>query len=263
MRSCVKGSVFAAMAVLIFPSFMSGQSAHAQGAKSETAAPVDLTGVWSRTRRAPDHSRKYTLDEVTGSLGTVPPMTAWGEARFKSAKPNRGPRAVSLTETNDPVPTCFPPGLPRIYSTGLGLPFEILQIPGRLVMLFEYDHFVRQIYTDGRQHPPDLNPTWMGDSIGRWAGDTLVVDTTGFNDKTWIDALGHPHSEALQLVERIRRISHDTITDDITMEDPKAYTKPWVARIIFDLRPDWKIEEDVCEDFLNFKDVQKISESAK
>ena len=72
-------------------------------------------------------------------------------------------------------------------------------------MLFEYDHFVRQIFTDGRKHPEDMVPSWMGDSIGKWEGDTLVVDSIGFNDKTWLDQVGHPHSEELHLVERIRR----------------------------------------------------------
>ena len=155
-------------------------------------------------------------------------MTPWGEAKYKVAKPNVGPHQVPLSQTNDPVSSCFPPGVPRIYLQR-GLPFEIMQIPGRVVMLFEYDHFVRQIFTDGRQHPQDINPSWMGDSIGRWDGDTLVVDTVGFNDKTWLDQVGHPHSDALHLVERIQRVNHDALTIDIAIDDPKAYTKPWVA----------------------------------
>lgn len=130
-------------------------------------------------------------------------------------------------------------------------------------MLFEYDHFVRQIYTDGREHPADLNPMWMGDAVGNWKGDTLTVDTVGFNGKTWLDTLGHPESDAMHLTEQIRRVSHDTMTDDIRLDDPKAYTKPWVAHVVFELKPGWKIEEYVCEDFLNFHDLQKISESAK
>lgn len=271
VRGCPVVFVLALMAILISPSCLRAQSTDQQKAKSHAAAqaasspfaPVDLTGVWSHTRRAPDHKRKYTLDEVVGALGEIPPMTPWGQAKFNAAKPNRGPRGVPLSQTNDTLPTCFPPGVPRIYSTGLGLPFEIMQIPGRVVMVFEYDHFVRQIYTDGRRHSPDLNPTWMGDAIGTWDGDTLVVDTIGFNDKTWLDALGHPHSEDLHLVERIRRVQHDMLTDDITMTDPKAYTKPWVAHIIFDLHPTWTIEEDICEDFLNFKDLESISDSKK
>jgi len=192
-------------------------------------------------------------------------MTPWGEARFNAAKPNgnNSPRAVSLAETNDPIYKCFPPGVPRIYSVRLGAPFEIMQVPGRVVMIFEYDHFVRQIYTDGRQHPTDLNATWMGDSVGKWEGNTLVVDTVGFNDKTWLDALGHPNSDALHLVERIRRISHEAMIDDMTIDDPKAYTKPWTAHTVFELKPDWNLAEYVCEDFLNFDDLQKTSESTK
>jgi hypothetical protein len=251
--------------VMICSAGMLGQTAPPQGSpKSQTAASTDLTGVWRRSRRPPDNARKYTLNELTGSLGNgISPMTAWGEAQFRAAKPNNGPRAVSLAETNDPATKCFPPGVPRIYGSRLGAPFEIMQVPGRVMMYFEYDHFVRQIFMDGRQHPADLNPTWLGDSIGRWEGNTLVVDTVGFNDKTWLDGAGHPHSGALHVVERMRRTSRDTLTNDITIDDPKAYIKPWVAHMIFELKPDWNITEYVCEDFLNFQDLQKISESKK
>jgi hypothetical protein len=135
---------------------------------------------------------------------------------------------------------------------------EVLQVPGRVVMVFEYDHFVRSIYADGRQHPADLAPTWMGDSIGRWDGDAFVVDTIGFNDKTWLDRVGHPHSDALHLTERFRRVDHDTLTDEITIDDPKAYTKPWTAQLAFQLKPKWELIEFVCEDtYLNFSDYQK------
>ena len=120
-------------------------------------------------------------------------MTPWGLAKFKTARPNIGPGAVSIAKTNDPVMNCLPPGVPRIYLQR-GSPMEILQVPGRVLMLFEYDHFVRQIFTDGRPHMPDAPPTWMGDAIGKWEGDTLVVDTVNFNDKTWLDMSGHPHS---------------------------------------------------------------------
>lgn len=191
-------------------------------------------------------------------------MTAWGEAQFKAAKPNAGPRMVPIAESNDQVvKNCLPPGLPRIYSTRLGGPFEILQVPGKVIMIFEYDHFVREIHTDGRQHSADLNPTWLGDSVGKWEGNTLVVDTIGFNGKTWLDNYGHPSSDALHLVERMARTSHDDMTDTMTIEDPKAYTKPWVAHVLFDLEPGWDLEEYVCEDFLNFRDLQNLSESTK
>ena len=127
-------------------------------------------------------------------------------------------------------------------------------------MFFEFNHFVRQIYTDGRKHFTDLGPTWMGDSIGAWQGDTLVVDTIGFNDKTWIDRMGHPHSEDLHVVERIRRVSQDTLQIDLTINDPKAYTKPWGGRLNFQLRPGWNITELVCEDNITFNEFLKNEE---
>jgi hypothetical protein len=108
-------------------------------------------------------------------------------------------------------------------------------------------------------HKKDLAPTWMGDSIGRWEGDTLVVDTVGFNDRTWLDQVGHPHSDALHLVERIRRHDHDTLQIDFTFDDPKAYTQPWTGEKLFKLRLDWNISEYVCEDNFTNKDVEAIS----
>ncbi len=261
---------FALLVALGFPCGMRGQNG-APGAAKAPSAPKpatagttpDLSGVWRRTRRPPDNKRKYTLYEIALTLtNEEPPMTPWGLEKFKAARPNVGPHAVTLVQTNDPVAQCFPPGVPKIYLVR-GAPLEILQAPGRVMMFFEYDHFVREIFTDGRQHTADLNPTWMGESIGKWERDTLVVDTIGFNEKTWLDYAGHPHSDALHLVERIQRTSHDTLVNDITIEDPKAYTKPWTSHMVFDLKPDWKIEETICEDNVNFSNLQKISESKK
>ena len=146
----------------------------------------------------------------------------------------------------------------------VGQPLEIIQIPGRVIMFFEYDHFVRQIFMDRPQHPQDLTPSYMGDSIGKWEGDTLVVDTVGFNEKTWLDGEGHPHSDALHLVERIRRVGHDAMTIDFTIDDPKAYTKPWAAHNLFELKPGWNIGEVVCvDDNANFQETEKKLESGK
>jgi hypothetical protein len=124
-------------------------------------------------------------------------------------------------------------------------------------MLFEFDHFFRTIYTDGRDHPKDLDPTWMGNAVGHWEGDTLVVDTVGFNDKTWIDRAGHPHSDQLHVIERIRRTDHDTLQDDITIDDPKAYTKPWTTRKMFKLHADWELLEDICEEQGDYANLEK------
>jgi hypothetical protein len=260
MRKHAVASAVAA-AVLVLSSGILAQTA---GPQASAAAP-DLTGVWRRSRQPPDNARKYTMHEIAGTLtNEKPPMTAWGEAQFKAAKPNIGPRGVPISQSNDPVTKCFPPGVPRIYEMRVGEPLEIMQIPGRVIMFFEYDHFVRQIFTDGRPHSKDLIPSWMGDSIGKWEGDTLVVDTVGFNDKSWLDGEGHPHSDQLHLVERIRRVRHDAMAIDFTIDDPKAYTKPWVAHNAFELKPAWNIGEVVCvDDNANFLDTEKMLESGK
>jgi hypothetical protein len=224
------------------------------------SAPADFSGVWRRSRRAPDKARKYTIYELAFAITSEkPPMTPWAEAKFNANKPNIGPRSVSISESNDPILQCAPPGVPRVYLVRAE-PIEIAHIPGRVLMLFEYDHFVRNIYTDGRPHPGDPNPSWMGDSIGKWEGDTLVVDTVGFNDKTWLDNDGHPHSEDLHVVERIRRVNHDTLTIDTTIEDPKAYTRPWGGHATYELKPDWNLGEMVCEDNVTYGDMQQKSE---
>ena len=173
---------------------------------------TDLSGVWN-VKKSPD----------TDYLGWTfskeePPMTPWAEERFKLTRPSFGPR--SMADSNDPVnPTtlgaagCFPPGMPRLYLQPF--PMEIIQLPGRVIEFFEYSHFVRQIFTDGRKHNTDLGSTWLGDAIGTWEGDTLVVDTIGFNDKTWLDRAGHPHSADMHLTERLRRVDQNTLTIDV------------------------------------------------
>ncbi len=227
--------------------------AFGQTAKPVSDAP-NLSGVWSMKGSPATRylSWGFSKDE--------PPMTPWAEERFKATKPSFGPRAFE--DSNDPVnPTtlsavgCFPPGLPRLYLHPF--PMEIIQTPGRVVMLFEFDHFIRQIFTDGRPHNTALGPTWLGDAIGHWEGETLVVDTIGFNDKTWLDRAGHPHSTDLHLVERIRRVDQNTLQDELTIEDPKAYTKPWGGQLTFQLHPTWNITEMVCEDNVNFDDFLK------
>ena len=191
-----------------------------------------LDGVWMERREA-----------ITFNAAE-PPMQSWAAERYRSAKPGYGPHATANSQ--DPVLNCLPPGVPRILL--MPFPMQIAQLPGEVLMIFEYDHFIRAIYTDGRPHPKDLDPTWMGDSIGKWEGDSLVVDTIGFNDKTWLDMVGHPHSDALHLTERIRRPDQTTLVDDITIADPKDFTKPWTGQQIFDLKPSWHLGEYICED---------------
>ena len=213
---------------------------------SVASAQVDLSGVWIRQPAGNAFSET-----------SPPPMTPWALERFNSHKPTVGPKAV--LDANDPTLECAAPGVP--YILAVPTPFEFVHAPGQVVQLFEYNHFVRRIHTDGRPHPASLRDTgsyeWMGHSIGRWEGDTFVIDTIGFNDETWLDRLGHPHSDALHGVERIRRPDHDTLEYGVTVEDPKAYAAPWTGRMVFKLRSDWEILEHSCttkgDSYLDFK----------
>src|SRR5579863_5224717 len=221
---------------------------------SSSFDPHDLSGVWMQDR--PRLSRvveRYWIYELTLE---EPPMTAWGEAQYKAAKSSFGIHSYPLAETNDPIyRNCSPPGFPRAFFHAF--PMQIVQAPGEVIMLFEWDSVRHQIFTDGRPHDASLGPLWMGDSIGHWEGDTLVADTVNFNDKTWLDRVGHPHSDALHVVERIRRIDHDHLIDDITIDDPKAYTKPWTAHLPFVLKPKWTLAEQFCEDEQSFQTIDK------
>jgi hypothetical protein len=212
------------------------------------SAPVpahDLSGVWNM------HG---TLDSTFAV--NAPDMTEWAKKMYEAAKPSNGPRTHPLKEIDDPVlKSCLPPGVPRIYLHPF--PMEIVQTPKETLLLYEYDHTVRRVFTDGRKHTDDITPTYMGESIGHWGGDTFVVDTSGFNDKTWLDRDGHVHSDQLHVIERFHRTDFDNMQIDITMEDPKALVKPWGTRLFYQLRPKWDVQEQVCTDNAAFLDFEK------
>ncbi|MBZ5631616.1 MAG: hypothetical protein LAO55_00690 [Acidobacteriia bacterium] len=135
-------------------------------------------------------------------------------------------------------------------------PTKIVQTPGLIVMLLEGDGTSRQVYTDGRKFPGDPQPLWMGYSVGRWEGDTLVVETRGINDKTWLDALGHPHSEDMRVTERFHRRDFGHMDVQITIDDPKTYTKPFSVKVTHRLLPDTDILEWYCAE--NEKDRKHL-----
>jgi len=224
------GSMLALVAVLASAVFAQTNGRPAKAPQS--SAVPDFSGIWQARQ------------DVIMFGSQEPPMQPWAEAKYRAARPGYGPRATP--DSRDPILNCLPPGMPRILL--IAFPMQIVQVPGQVIMMFEYDHYMRHIYTDRREHLKELSPTWMGDSIGRWEGDTLVVDTVGFNDKSWLDQVGHPHSDALHLVERIQRVNHDTLQIDITVDDPKAYTRPWTGQVVFKLRPGWRLIEYVCTD---------------
>jgi hypothetical protein len=139
---------------------------------------------------------------------------------------------------------CLPPGLPD--AVGQPYPVQFLQTPNLIVLLYEAHHVFRVIQTDGQSHPADLDPTWMGNSVGHWEGDTLVVDVIGFNDKT---AVGdYRHTTAYHVVERYRRTAYDQISYEATIEDPNVFAQPWKEVATFHLHPEWQIQEYVCEE---------------
>jgi hypothetical protein len=131
--------------------------------------------------------------------------------------------------TADPLTKCYLPGVPRI--TYLPFPFQILQTPAAVEIFYEYTHAVRQVYVDGSPHPPGHIDWWMGDSRGRWEMDTLVVDLVDFNDETWFDRAGNFHSDGLHVIERYTLTDPDHIDYDVTIEDPKVFTRPWKMRM--------------------------------
>jgi len=188
------------------------------------AAPVrDLTGIWIGPY-TPNLARGLTLQFQPGA-----------EAAFAN---HRG--------EDDPTSFCLPPGVPR--ALGSPFPIEILQDVNTVTILYEYMHLFRRIPSDGRAHPPDIEPTFMGDSVGRWEGDTFVVDAIGFNDRTWVDTEGHQHSDALHVVERYRRSGPESIAYEVTIDDPRTYRAPWSASRVLTRHPEWTIKEYVCEE---------------
>ena len=184
----------------------------------------DLSGVWSPGL---DFAR----------LGQVP-LQPWADALYKERRAN--------LSKDDPEGHCLPAGVPRIAP----FPFKLVQTPILVIYLDEGNvHSYRQFFLDGRSHPKDLDPTWMGDSIAKWDGDTLVVDTIGFNDKTWLNGQGLPHSDALHVIERYRRPDLGHLEEEITMEDSKAFTAPHTFKRTMTLMPKWEIHEYVCNEF--------------
>jgi hypothetical protein len=148
---------------------------------------------------------------------------------------------------DDPEGLCLPPGIPRMMATPF--PFQIFQMPDRVIFLFEGGaHMWRVIYTDGRPHAKDPNPTYLGDSVGHWERDTLVVDVIGLNDRTWLDQDGHPHTEALHVTERYTRTDEMTLHYQATIDDPRAYTRPWTTTYTIPWVPGAEPMEYICQE---------------
>ena len=222
----------------------------------------DLSGIW-QGGGAGGLTFAVGADNAKAARTTAPPKPTvarepapyqeWIQPRLKELRDRRA--------IDDPSGQCLMVGVPRI--TSMPLPFKIMQTKDEVVILYETFHAFRVIPLDGRGHPEDMEPSFMGDSIGRWDGDTLVVDVIGFNDRTYIGGGGASlHSEALHVVERYQRVDFDTITYDVTIEDPKVFTKVWsLPSSYLSLRPGERLREYECiadnQDLLRFQELLK------
>jgi hypothetical protein len=210
--------------------------------KPNLSAPVpkmpdgkpDLSGIWASA------DNKYLQNLAADGIEV--PFQPWAEKLYKERSENLG--------KGRPSERCLTHGVTDFDA--LGINWKIIQTPRMIAVLYEaYNHY-RQIFLDGRPLPKPTQPAYLGYSVGRWEGETLVVDTTGFNDVGWLDDGGHPQTEALHVTERFRRRDFGHMDLQLTIDDPKAYTKPWGPTLRLNFQPDDELMESICE---NEKDV--------
>lgn len=212
---------------------------------------VDFSGVYHAPGYGPGDppgkkSRDTTARNIARDLD--PSEIPWRPEALAEYK-----RRAANNQKDDPQGQCLPMGTPRKDP----YPWKIVQTEKLLVILYEGNvHSYRQVFLDGRGHDPNVEQTWWGDSIGRWDGDTLVIDTVGFNDKAWLDGIGHLRTDKAHIIERLSRPELGRLVIDITIDDPGAYTQPWSVTEAAQLAPGWEIAEYVCNE--NNKDLQHL-----
>jgi len=196
----------------------------------------DLSGIWRKSRDGSRKGSKVSAQNLAAD-GAEVLFQPWAEALYNAR----------LAKNGQGVPSerCLPHSIPKTYL--IAEPTKIVQTPALIAILHEEFNNYRQVFTDGRQFPANLDRRWMGHSTGKWEGDTLIVDTRGFVDETWLDFGGHPATDALHVVERYRRRDFGHMDIQFTFDDPKAYTKPWTVTVPFDLLPDTELIEQICD----------------
>jgi hypothetical protein len=227
----------------------------------------DLTGVWQPASTIRGSWEAANAGTGVGGSGKDPsaPVALGSTERHGEGAPYQDWAAKKVLESfnsrdiDDPAARCLPPGIPRLVSFGL-FPVQIVQTPQQIIMLYEYMNVFRVIPLNGK-HPDDAEPTYLGDSVAHWEGDTLVVDVTRFNDKTWLIGGGTFHSEAFHLTERYTRVDKDQIKYEAVMEDPKVLTKPWAYSTTMMLREGTRVREYVCAE--NNLDVERYEKMLK
>lgn len=194
----------------------------------------NISGVW--------WTEKYSA-KIEPIGGGALPWTAAGKKKY--AENMKGLKDGSITDEARRV--CVPDGVPRIL--GNPYPFQIIQTPGQVTFVYELNHVIRPVLLDKPMPPEDqleIFPYYSGHSVGHWDGNTLVIETAGFNDKTFLDATGAPHSDQMKTVERIKKLSPTKLEDVITVTDPEMFTKPWSARYVYDLHPEVRLQDYNC-----------------
>jgi hypothetical protein len=271
VRNYVAGLIVLLVAMLAFSTTASAQAG--QGPSGQPAGANPGRGQGRVRAPSPTANLPFDAHDFSGVWmgrgpfntlsNTPPPMTPWAKARYDAAKPGIGPRMQPLG--NDPIMVCDPIGYPRIAFYN-AYPMEFVQTKDRLLEFFDFFYVHRTIWMDVRTLPDDPDPSWYGYSVGHWDGNTLVVETTGFNDESWIDNDGHPHSDQMKLEERFQRMNHDTIEAKMTLTDPKAYTEPWVSDVTtWTLSPKQAMREDLCapSDELKYKEEMREPAATK
>jgi len=195
----------------------------------------DLSGIWE------SGTNKYILD-IAADLKEGVPFQPWAKALVAE-------RADGSHSGEDPFANCLPQGVPRVNASPP--PWKVIQKPDVIVILYESANTWRQVFLDGRELSDDYPPTFLGYSTGKWDGDTLVVDTRGFNGKTWLDQTGKPTSESLHVIERFRRVDFGHLEIQITIDDPKVYTRAWSVKEQARLMPNADVIENACENNLD------------
>jgi hypothetical protein len=219
----------------------------------------DLSGLWQvqGQPRAPgalfglgeSENSRYFINVLADFPPNDLPLTPAGLGRWKH---NTQPTTPS------PIVNCLPDGMP--HGNVLPQPFKVIHSTGVIVLLYEVGTTFRQVFMDGRKLPVDPSPAWQGYSVGRWEGDTLVVDTIGFNDRSWLDVRGTPHSEEMRVEERFRRRDYGHLDLTTTITDPKTFTRPITFGVVLDLMPDTDLLEHYCAE--NEKDDAHIRGAA-
>jgi hypothetical protein len=220
------------LTAIVITTAVFGLSASAADIPRMPDGTPNLNGIWDHPY-VPDVSKDGNNQKGAGAL----PFTDWGADNFKNYDVSKF----------DYTGHCLPFGLMRSMNVG-GYPIQIVQYGKYLALLFEQSTWFHVVAL-GRDHPKNLEPTWFGDSTGKWDGDTFVIDTIGFNGKTRLDTLGHPHSDQMHLIERLHLTDPDHIAYEVTVDDPKTYTKPWKnTRTFWRLKPGEELIEYSCEE---------------